>query len=357
MGAIAIRSAGVAGLCSVGFAYLFFWALFIAILAFLPGASELTSGTLKLLGLSHTGKADDVAVFWGLVAYVLFFSVYCLRYAGISVPKTGPLHLIFGTFGVAVFCAGIAYLIAQRLEEPVEMLSPRIGAESRLDADPPPPVQTIETVVSESSRAPNRTLPTLPIGSRAAVPAMQPSTPLEDFHGTVRLRAQIGGGVSEDGLTLQYCCAGALSSAAATSAAPAGRSYLEAMFIAEAGRQGAGALTRLGVGAASSAPDFSAESLRYAAPTRMLNSGEIVGVLIDTDLRRVEYYVKGQLVSARDLYDLRTTGLGLWVAVSAGHGGAGSSDRWVLNFGAAPFIYPPRESILTYEGRIHQQDH
>jgi hypothetical protein len=251
-----------------------------------------------------------------------------------------------------------------------EMLSPSKRAPRRADVSPAPTVAPLETVISESSRRSNSTPPTLPDGSRVAamtLPSMgeapsredaatttPSSTLLEDFHGPVRLRLELEGGTSEDGLTFQHCCAGALSSAVATGAAPAGRSYMEAMFIAEEGRQSAGAFTQLGVGAASNARGFSAETVQYGAPTGTLKSGEIVGVLIDTDRRSVEYYVKGQRVSIRDLHNLRTTELGLWLTVSAGHGGAGSSDRWVVNFGAAPFVYPPTEPILTYEGRIHR---
>jgi hypothetical protein len=225
-----------------------------------------------------------------------------------------------------------------------EMLSPGRQVEQPVYAGPPPQTGPIETVVSESTRGSNRTLPALP-------GPPQRSALVEDSHGPVRLRSQLGGTISGDGLTLQHCCAGALSLAFATHAAPAGTSYMEAMFIAEDGHQAAGAWTTLGVGAASSARDNVIQLLRNSAPTRTLKSGDIVGVLIDTDRRRVEFSVKGQRVSVRDLYDLRTTELALWVAVSAGHGG-GAADRWVVNFGAAPFVYPPGEPVLTYEGRI-----
>jgi hypothetical protein len=233
------------------------------------------------------------------------------------------------------------------------------GPPTSATSPPPPPSAPEPARIASPVSTPRPPSNAEAIGLPAAA---SPAAPRPDYHGAVRLQPMMQGQLTEGGRTLGYCCAGAFAAALATAGAPQGRSYAEATFLAQDGSQNGGSYTNIGVSNDVVTGDriginlINAPFSAFPFPQgKTLRSGDTVGVLIDRDAGIVEFFRNGQSLRTVVLSG-KTDGLRLWVTVSATNSNnrTGASDRWAVNFGTEPFLFPPAQA-LTYEGaRINQ---
>jgi hypothetical protein len=219
------------------------------------------------------------------------------------------------------------------------------------------------------------------VGSRSATgtdtPAIPaPQTPIgnQPALGSSVTWSNRTGSVTGGGLIAGYCCAGPAMAVYANRPVGAGRHYWELTLSVEPGHSNPSSYTTAGVAAAdqagSSSVDYVTSALvgtknpnadRYAVAIRWgeashYQNGDVFMFALDAARGELAYGVNGQWLSgdprsssAGMTVHPSTAGLVAFAGLSASHGKP-EGDRWIANFGAAPFKYPAPAGYSGYGG-------
>jgi len=166
------------------------------------------------------------------------------------------------------------------------------------------------------------------------------------------------GRVSNGGLTVTYCCAGASSATLASRGAASGKVYAEFAFTARSGALSGDTWTTIGV-----APDTRADSIgvRPGAPTLWPNRNQeimhndVIGIAIDLDAGQLYFsrngtWINGQPGGGGGVPLFRGTSYAV-VALSSASSNAGGTDSWTANFGKTRFRHALPRGFKSYDGR------
>ncbi len=178
--------------------------------------------------------------------------------------------------------------------------------------------------------------------------------------------------ISQDGLTVTYCCAGYYSSSLASRSHSAGKWYFEAKLKVRKGADRPHKRTNLGI----LSTQLSSEALmqgpsRYPAKIyhnaayyvvtwpqwKSIQDGDVFGIAIDLENNKLFVHKNGEWPKGTP-----SEGRGLkilpgrtWVAVfetgEARDSAAHDQDAWTVNFGAQPFVHPLLPTgYMSYDG-------
>ncbi len=207
---------------------------------------------------------------------------------------------------------------------------------------PLPGGPAVESVTSPKAR---RNLP--PSGSPAAAVFFR-SSPL-------------GGAVTTDGLTVTYCCAGAMSTSRASRSYASGKYYFELRLGTAKGAAHPGTWTNAGIVQVGMDLSFSQASMPAQARAigwgqqKSFKDGDLLGFAVDLEQGALYLHVNGQWMSGPPG---RGPGLRLdtgreyvpFVTVAAPPSGAKSdSDSWTANFGRTSFVSPLPTGYAPYD--------
>jgi len=166
------------------------------------------------------------------------------------------------------------------------------------------------------------------------------------------------GRVSNGGLTVTYCCAGASSATLASRGAASGKVYAEFAFTARSGALSGDTWTTIGV-----VPDARTDSInpRPGAPTLWPNRNEeikhddVIGIAVDLDAGQLYFsrngkWINGQPGEGGGVPLVRGTSYAV-VAVLSASSNAGGTDSWTANFGKTRFRHELPRGFKSYDGR------
>lgn len=171
----------------------------------------------------------------------------------------------------------------------------------------------------------------------------------------------VGGRVSNQGLTVTYCCAGASSTTLASQGVMSGKVYAEFAFTARPRALQGDTWTTIGVVPAPAARGGGMTFVAPGTPTMAFQRGsdikhnDIVGIALDMDAGKVYYSRNGAWLNAQPGGGggiPLTRGQMYYIAavLSASSSGAGT-DSWTANFGKNKFRYTLPRGYKSYDGR------
>ncbi|MGH8617951.1 MAG: hypothetical protein ACREUW_09685 [Burkholderiales bacterium] len=218
-------------------------------------------------------------------------------------------------------------------------------------SDPVPPRMPRGLASRSALTAPAPT-PVVP----APGPVVAGSAPAGDITWASGGERTTSGRVSNEGLTVMYCCAGASSTTLATRGVASGKVYAEFTLLARPRALKADTWTTIGVVPAPTPGRDSRTDVAPGTPTMWnqrsneIAHNDVIGIAVDLDA--------GQLYFSRN---------GAWLNGQPGGGGgipltrgqtyhiaavlSSGADSWTANFGKTKFRYPVPRGFRSYDGR------
>jgi hypothetical protein len=236
--------------------------------------------------------------------------------------------------------------------------------EWRLNGLQPPQIEPV------APRLP-RTPTIASVAAGAPVPALAPGAPAQPAGGAPAAgdvvwqsdsSGSVSGRVSNQGLTVTYCCAGASSATHASASVASGKVYAEFTFTARPRALKGDTWTTIGV---TPAPDARSNSsighVMPGTPTMAFKRGDeiahndVIGIAIDMDAGMVYFSRNGAWLNAQPGAgggtplergkQYRATAV-----LSASSSSAGT-DSWTANFGKTKFRHAMPRGFRSYDGR------
>lgn len=203
-------------------------------------------------------------------------------------------------------------------------------------------------------------------GVRPGAPASAGSRPaMPSSAGEVTWRSGddrwLGGRVTQQGLTVTYCCAGASSTSFASKTVTTGRYYAEFAFTARPLALEGDTWTTIGVLPGDGKEQKAASPAAQGIPTMAFKRGneiahnDVIGIAIDLDRGRLYFsrngvWMNGAPGSEGGLSIARGQPHTIAAVLSASSSSIGT-DRWTANFGKTRFRYGLPRGYQSYDGR------
>jgi hypothetical protein len=173
--------------------------------------------------------------------------------------------------------------------------------------------------------------------------------------------ASIGGRVSNQGLTVTYCCAGASSATPASAAVASGKVYAEFTFTARPRALKGDTWTTIGVMPATDARGNAISNVMPSTPTMAFKRGDeiahndVIGIAVDMDAGMVYFSRNGAWLNAQPgagggVPLERGKQYRITAVLSASSSTAGT-DSWTANFGKTKFRHALPRGFKSYDGR------
>ena len=165
----------------------------------------------------------------------------------------------------------------------------------------------------------------------------------------------VSGKVTNEGLTVAYCCAGAYSTTLASRGVASGKVYAEFMFAATPGKLEGGTWSTIGV-IPEPLPDAADRvdvgpdgKTLWPQRENTLKHRDVIGIAIDMDARQVFYSRNGAWLNGQP-------GGGAGIPLKGGPPQVVAAlltgeDTWTANFGRTQFRYPLPRGFKAYDGR------
>lgn len=165
----------------------------------------------------------------------------------------------------------------------------------------------------------------------------------------------VSGKVTNEGLTVAYCCAGAYSTTLASRGVASGKVYAEFTFAATPGKLEGGTWSTIGV-VAEPPPDRAERvdidpdrATNWPQRENKLKHRDVIGIAIDVDARQLFYSRNGAWLNGQP-------GGGAGIPLKGGPSQVVAAlltgdDTWTANFGKTQFRYPLPRGFKSYDGR------
>jgi len=195
----------------------------------------------------------------------------------------------------------------------------------------------------------------------APAPAAGGSAPGGDVVWQSGGQTPVNGRVTNEGLTVTYCCAGASSATHATSAVTSGKVYAEFTFTARPRALTGDTWTTIGVTPVTDARGSPVSMVMPGTPTMAFKRGDeiahndVIGIAIDMDAGMVYFsrngaWLNGQPGGGSGVPLERGKGHRITAVLSASSSAAGT-DSWTANFGKSKFRHAMPRGFKSYDGR------
>lgn len=193
-------------------------------------------------------------------------------------------------------------------------------------------------------------------------PAVAGSAPAGDVTWASGGERSTSGRVSNQGLTVTYCCAGASSATLASQGVATGKVYAEFVFAARPRALKGDTYTTVGVAPAQAAGRGG--GISHVAPgtptmwdqrSNEIAHNDVIGVAVDMDAGKLYFsrngaWLNGQPGAGGGVPLTRGQTYHLAAVLSASSSSAGT-DSWTANFGKTKFRYAMPRGFKSYDGR------